>query len=122
MANLTIKQQRFCEHYAKNGNASESLKLAGYSDKYANSNASKLLQNTAIQNHLKTLTQPESDKRIMDATERQQLLTQIARDDEQQTKDRLKALDLLCKVQGDYSDAAMINNVIMPTVIELIDG
>lgn len=45
---LNNKQQLFVESYLKCWNASEAARQAGYSTKYLNTNASKLLQNTTI--------------------------------------------------------------------------
>lgn len=45
---LTAKQQRFYDEYLVDGNASAAYIRAGYSAKHANTNAFKLLQNTAI--------------------------------------------------------------------------
>ena len=45
MARLTLKQQRFADEYIISANATQAV---GYSPKYANTNASKLLQNTTI--------------------------------------------------------------------------
>ena len=55
---LNIKQEAFCLHYAKTGNATESYKIAGYSAKtdnaiYANSN--RLLKNDKVKARLKEL-------------------------------------------------------------------
>lgn len=45
---LNLRQRKFAEYYAQNGNAAESASRAGYSIKYENKNAVKLLQNTTI--------------------------------------------------------------------------
>ena len=48
MAKLTAKQQRFVDEYLIDLNATQAAIRAGYTPKYANTNASKLLQNTTI--------------------------------------------------------------------------
>ena len=48
MANLTPKQQRFVEEYLIDLNATQAYIRAGFSEKLANTNAAKLLQNTTI--------------------------------------------------------------------------
>lgn len=45
---LTEKQKRFADECIISGNATQSAIKAGYSSKYANTNASKLLQNTTM--------------------------------------------------------------------------
>ena len=49
MAKLTPKQERFIDEYLIDLNATQAAVRAGYSPKYSNSNAPKLLQITAIQ-------------------------------------------------------------------------
>ena len=76
---LNARQKKFAEYYAQSGNAAESAVKAGYSAKYANTNASKLLQNTTIANYIKELSEKLKDERIMTAKDRQVLLSDIAR-------------------------------------------
>lgn len=45
---LNKQQQAFIEHYLVCLNATKAARKAGYSDRYLNTNASKLLQNTTI--------------------------------------------------------------------------
>lgn len=117
MTDLTLKQQRFCEYYAKNGNATESARLAGYSDKTANEQGSRLLVNVSIQEYLKSLTQPQTDKLIADAIERQRFLTEVMRgeiidnnDGFAKNTDRIKACVELGKLQGDYIEKQTITH------------
>lgn len=99
---LNARQRKFAEYYAQSGNAAESAVKAGYSAKYANTNASKLLQNTTIANYIKELSEKLKDERIMTAKDRQVLLSDIARDDENEPNDRIKAVDTLNKMTGEY--------------------
>ena len=84
-------------------NAAESAVKAGYSAKYANTNASKLLQNTTIANYIKELSDRLKDERIMSAKDRQVALSDIARNDGQDTSDRIRAIDTLNKMTGEYT-------------------
>ena len=52
MANMTAKQKRFCDEYLIDLNATQAAIRAGYTAKYANTNASKLLQITTIKDYL----------------------------------------------------------------------
>lgn len=67
MANkgLTAKQQRFCDEYLIDLNATQAAIRAGYSEKYANTNASKLLQITTVAEYI--------EKRKMDRIERTEI-------------------------------------------------
>ena len=100
---LNARQKKFSEYYVQSGNAAESAVKAGYSAKYANTNASKLLQNTTIANYIRELSEKLKDERIMTAKDRQVLLSDIARDDENEPNDRIKAVDTLNKMTGEYT-------------------
>lgn len=53
MAELTPKQQRFCDEYLIDLNATQAAIRAGYKERYAHTNANKLLQNTTIAEYIK---------------------------------------------------------------------
>jgi phage terminase small subunit len=52
---LTKKQDSFCWHYARNGNATKSAKLAGFSEKTAYSIGHELLKKPEIQARIQEL-------------------------------------------------------------------
>ena len=97
---MTERQKKFSEYYAQCGNAAQSAIQAGYSKKYANTNASKLLQNTTITEYIKQLTEDAQTARIMTARERQALLSDIANDKQNDLSDRIRAIDTLNKMTG----------------------
>lgn len=66
---LTLKQQKFADEYIINGNATQSAIKAGYSEKYANTNAVKLLQNTTIKAYLDERLSELNSKKIADQQE-----------------------------------------------------
>lgn len=99
---MTERQKKFAEYYAQCGNAAQSAIQAGYSKKYANTNASKLLQNTTITEYIKQLTEAAQSDRIMTAVERQALLSDMAKDGENAPADRIRAIDTLNKMTGEY--------------------
>lgn len=76
---LTEKQKRFIDYYIETGNATESARRAGYSEKYINTNASKLLQNTTIKAAITARLKALEDKRIAKADEVMQFLTSTLR-------------------------------------------
>lgn len=76
---LTEKQKKFCDEYIKLGNATQAAIKAGYSAKYANTNASKLLQNTTIKSYIDERMEQLASERIMGAQEAVELLSSIAR-------------------------------------------
>lgn len=99
---LSERQKKFAEYYAQCGNTVQSAIKAGYSEKYANANACKLLENVRVAEYIKSLTRKTQDERIMTARERQALLSDIAKDTENATADRIKAIDTLNKMTGEY--------------------
>lgn len=112
MKNLNTRQEKFAEYYAQSGNASESARRAGYSAKYINSNVQKLLQNTAISEYIKQLSDKLKDERIMSAKDRQVLLSDIAKDDRNEPNDRIRAVDTLNKMTGEYLNKVEISGVL----------
>lgn len=100
---LNARQKKFAEYYVQSGNAAESARKAGYSEKFAAQNADKLLKNTNISEYIKELSDKLKDERIMTAKDRQVLLSDIARDDENEPSDRIKAVDTLNKMTGEYT-------------------
>ena len=96
------RQKKFAEYYAQSGNAEQSAINAGYSEKYARGNAHKLVAISCIAEYIKQLSDKAQDDRIMTAKERQALLSDIAKDDENAPSDRIKAVDTLNKMTGEY--------------------
>jgi phage terminase small subunit len=52
MAKLSDRQQKFCDEYLIDLNTTQAAIRAGYKEKYAHTNARKLLQNTRIQEYI----------------------------------------------------------------------
>lgn len=123
---LNIKQEAFCLHYAKTGNATESYKKAGYSAKtdnaiYANSN--RLLKNDKVKARLKELADELASEKIASIREIQEYLTSVMRRETESCvlarditgadhvikkhpdeKERLKAAETLAKMQGGFDN------------------
>ena len=79
---LNVKQEAFCLHYAKTGNATEAYKKAGYVAKtegaiYANAN--RLLKNDKVQARLKELADEIASDKIASIKEIQEYLTSVMR-------------------------------------------
>ena len=62
MANLNPKQQRFCEEYIIDLNATQAAIRAGYSKKTADSQASRLLTNVKVKEYICVLQQKIQNK------------------------------------------------------------
>lgn len=85
MTKLTEKQKRFADEYIKSGNATESARLAGYSENYAKSQSAKMLVNVGVKTYIDKVLKDLDSKRIMGAKEALELLTAIARGEIEET-------------------------------------
>ena len=106
---LNVRQKSFCEYYVASGNATESAINAGYKEKYAGVNADKLLKNSNIQKYIEELQEKAKGNRIMTAIERREFLTSMIKDGAVKDTDRLKALDILNKMDGEYTQKVEVN-------------
>lgn len=79
---LNVRQESFCLHYAKTGNATESYKAAGYkvkNDNAAAASATQLLRNPKIQERLQELAKELASEKIASIREIQEYLTSVMR-------------------------------------------
>lgn len=60
------------------------------------------MKDVEVQNYIKELELEEKDKRILDARDRKVILSDIARDDINDPQCRIKAIDTLNKMTGEY--------------------
>lgn len=127
MAKLTAKQQRFCDEYLIDLNATQAAIRAGYSKRSARQIADKNMSKDYIREYIdKRLAEKETEL-IADQDEVLKYLTSVLRGESQSTeivvegigegcseartiqkepseKDRLKAAELLGKRYGIYTD------------------
>ncbi len=100
---LTEQQEKFCLYFRKTGgNKTLAAIKAGYSKKTAAAQGSRLLKNVNVNNRIKELADDAARKTIMDTVERQEQLTKIARDPTAKNRDRVRAMDILNKMDGKY--------------------
>lgn len=123
MAKMTTKQKRFCDEYLIDLNATQAAIRAGYTAKYANTNAPKLLQITTIKDFIAARMAEKESALIADQDEVLQYLTSVMRAQSQSSvlardetgaenviekppdeKERLKAAELLGKRYGLYTE------------------
>jgi phage terminase small subunit len=104
------KQRKFAQEYVKCNNIVQSALKAGYTESYANAGACKLLENVRVAGYIKQYSkeiekkaQEELEKNIMTAAERQALLSDIAQDEDNTPTDRIRAVDTLNKMTGEYT-------------------
>jgi len=132
---MTARQIQFCLAYAGSGNATQSAIDAGYSEKSAYSCGQRMLKNAEVQNYLKELQEQNASTKIADAKEMQEVLTSIIRQEMEEEnivvegcgdgvseavikkkksshKDVLKAIDLLGRMQGAFTNQTTLNVMI----------
>ena len=117
---MTKKQQLFIQYYLCSLNATEAAKRAGYSAKTAYSIGAELLKNPEIQKAIEQQSHERINSLIADRSERMIFLTGIMRDIEQNTKDRLRACELLSRLDGDFVSKSSVEVKTENTLSELI--
>lgn len=100
---LNPRQKKFAEYYAQSGNTVQSAIQAGYSENYANGRAYELLENVGVSEYIRELSEKAKDERILSAKDRQVMLSEIASDTKNEPSDRIKAVDTLNKMTGEYT-------------------
>ena len=79
MAKMTAKQQRFCDEYIISLNATQAAIKAGYAEKYAHTNANKLLQITTIKEYIAERMAEKDEELIATQDEVLRYLTAVMR-------------------------------------------
>ncbi len=79
MEKMTAKQQRFCDEYLIDLNATQAAIRAGYSEKYAHTNAAKLLQITTVKDFIAARMAEKESELIADQDEVLRFLTAVMR-------------------------------------------
>ena len=135
---LNPKQERFCLEYGASSNATDAYRIAyGAKDETtAASCGSKLLRSAKIQARLQELAAEMASRKIAQSTELQERLTSIIRGETTEEvilpsgdrvqrrvaiKDVLKAIELLCRIQGLFISKQEVSVNATPIVISGAD-
>lgn len=118
---LNIRQKKFAEYYAQSGNTVQSAIKAGYSEKYANADACKILENPRVAEFIKKFTAKAQQDRIITAIERQAILSDIAKSKDEETPDRIRAIDTLNKMTGEYLNKVEVSGTLKAEQSKLDD-
>lgn len=120
---LNYRQKKFCQEYLKSGNATRAAIIAGYSEQTANEQGARLLANVSVKKYITEFQSKIEKKNILSAQQLQEELTRYILDEKEeecivtegigegysqarkiskkvQPKDKLKAIELLCKLAG----------------------
>ena len=140
---LTAKQQRFCDEYLIDLNATQAAIRAGYSEKTATAQGSRLLTNVDVKSYIGERMAEKEKALIADQDEVLQYLTSVLRGEGYEEmvvveghgdgvssattvtrdicpKDRLKAAELLGKRYSLFKESVKLD--VTPTVIGGEDG
>ena len=105
MHDLTDKQQRFCEEYVVDLNATQAAIRAGYSANTAEAQGSRLLRNVKVQAYVAQLQEATSKRLAFDAEYVVRGLMREAEDMELGSgSSRVSALEKLGKHLGMFTD------------------
>lgn len=105
---LTQKMMDFCREYVANGgNATQAYLTAYNSDSPVSAGIEgyRLLQRDDIQDYLQSLNKPLEEQARSERQEKRDILWSFIRDVNLSTNERLNALNLLAKFDGDYTMA-----------------
>lgn len=99
---MNTRRERFCLEYAASGNATQAAIAAGYSTRTARSQGQRLLTKADIEARIEELKQETRREKIADITAIQTFWTEVLKDPNAKTADRLKASELLARSQGAF--------------------
>lgn len=112
---LTPLSVKYCQERAKGKTQRQAYKDAGYAaggkstDKTIDENACRLEKDPRVQATIERLQRLADSGAILDTTQRQAALYEIYQDDSKPIGARLKALDMLNRMAGDYVDKQQID-------------
>lgn len=80
-----------------------------WKDATVDKRASELYNTGEIMGRLQELMEQSTSEAIMTATKRKEWLTKVVLSDTEETKDKLKAVDILNRMDGEYTDKVILN-------------
>ena len=101
---LTQKEIMFCENYITCGNATQAAIKAGYKGKSVRMTACEKLTKPNIQEYINSLRKESKNKAILTYNDKRRLLSNIILNENFKILERLKALDILNKMDGAYTN------------------
>ena len=111
---MTGKQQRFCEEYIVDLNATQAAIRAGYAAKAAYSQGQRLLKNVEVENYIDQLKAEQSKRtgitadRVLDELAKLGF-ADMSEVDQFKASDKLRALELIGKHIGLFKDTDAAN-------------
>jgi phage terminase small subunit len=137
---LSEKQKRFADYYIELGNATEAYIRAGYKEKGARANASRLIANDSISTYIQARMAEKDKERIASQDEILETLTRILRGEEAGTElvgigkgaqeveqlppsieAKIRAGELLGKRYAMWTDKQQVEGVMPVTIVNDLD-
>ncbi len=117
---MTDNQKRFCDEYLIDRNGTRAYKAAYpniKNDRVAASNANRMLRNADIRKYIDEQLAAVKTENIADAQEVMSYITSVMRNKHEETKNRIKAAELMGKRYGLFRDNISVTGAI-PVVID----
>ena len=103
---LTAKQEKFVQNIIDGMSQADAYRnsydVKKMSDKTVWEKASRLMSDDKVRTRVQELRDQLANEKIMTAQERLEWLTKLIKSDEEPTNDKLKAIDIMNKMQGEY--------------------
>ena len=108
---MTDRERKFCLEYLKTGNGSQAARSAGYAAGSARQTANRLLTKEYISDFIEERRAEDDASMIADGREIKRHLTSTMRDKEAKNRDRLRAAELLAKLEGLFEERIAVQQV-----------
>lgn len=114
MAELkNVRHEKFAQGLASGMSQRNAYRVAfpnskRWKDETVDSKASVLAKNEKVLERLRELAEQSTSEAVMNATQRKEWLTSIIRSEAEETKDKLKAVDILNRMEGEYVDKVQL--------------
>jgi phage terminase small subunit len=103
---LTAKQEKFVQNIIDGMSQADAYRnsydVSRMTDKSIHEKASRLMADVKVRSRLTELRDQMMKPSIMSAQERLEWLTNLINNEEEGTNDKLKAIDIMNKMQGEY--------------------
>lgn len=115
MAELSnVRHEKFAQLVASGESQRAAYRVAypsaeKWKDEVVDVKASELRKNGKVSVRIEELCKQSTSDAVMTITQRKEWLTEVIRDSEEKTKDRLNALDTLNKMDGVYVNNVNVN-------------
>ena len=94
-------------------------KSVNWKDETVDKRASELKKHGAVLGRLRELAEQSQSDTIMSAKERKEWLSNVIRNDAEETRDRLKAVDIMNRMEGEYVEKIQMSGKLNNPFAEL---